>query len=141
MLCLSADHQKWTDYFGCERIIHFREANRRQGTDGAERKLRGDGPWLLADRKDDVQIIHTPGMGRLADLTGGLTAGTAAHLRMSDRTICTAIHIANIFCNSYYCVLSQVIRRAAYPYCLRPTKRSSLGITWRGPAGWSGSAS
>jgi len=61
VLCVLADHQKWTDYFGCERVIHRTEANRRQGTDQAERKLEGCGPWQL-DGDSDVQIIHTPGM-------------------------------------------------------------------------------
>ncbi len=73
---LGADHQRWTDYFGCERIIHVREANRRQGTDRAERKLNGDGPWLLADGHNDVQLIHTPGVPCSADSAGGtLDAG------------------------------------------------------------------
>lgn len=53
-----AAHQKYASRFGATRIIHSLEANSRQGTEKAEWKLEGEGPWMICD---DVEIIHTPG--------------------------------------------------------------------------------
>ena len=51
-----ADHQKFHDHFGCERILHADEIN--GGTAGVERQLTGTEPVLLAP---DLLIIPVPG--------------------------------------------------------------------------------
>jgi hypothetical protein len=56
-----AGHERWAAHFGAARVIHEGEATARQGTDKAEVKLAGQGPWALPDGGDDAQIVHTPG--------------------------------------------------------------------------------
>ncbi|CAH1418980.1 unnamed protein product [Lactuca virosa] len=51
-----ADHKKWSERFGCKRILHSKEVN--VSTRDVEMKLDGCGPWSL---NDDIQLIHTPG--------------------------------------------------------------------------------
>ncbi|KAL4564140.1 hypothetical protein LXL04_028192 [Taraxacum kok-saghyz] len=51
-----ADHKKWSDRFGCKRILHSTEV--QDITEDVEMKLDGCGPWSL---NDDIQLIHTPG--------------------------------------------------------------------------------
>jgi glyoxylase-like metal-dependent hydrolase (beta-lactamase superfamily II)/ferredoxin len=51
-----ADHQKFHDHFGCERILHADEIN--LGTAGVERQLTGTEPVQLAP---DLLIIPVPG--------------------------------------------------------------------------------
>jgi glyoxylase-like metal-dependent hydrolase (beta-lactamase superfamily II)/ferredoxin len=51
-----ADHQKFRDRFGCERILHKLEVN--ESTQGVEIKIGGSAPYELAD---DLLIIPTPG--------------------------------------------------------------------------------
>lgn len=53
-----ADHQKFRDHFGCERIIHRAEAS---ATGPVERWVDGDATVLL---DDDLEIIPTPGHTR-----------------------------------------------------------------------------
>jgi len=58
------DHVKWAQHFGATRIIHEDEVTQRQGTDKAEVKLTGSGPWQLPDGSDDVTMVFTPGHTR-----------------------------------------------------------------------------
>jgi glyoxylase-like metal-dependent hydrolase (beta-lactamase superfamily II)/ferredoxin len=51
-----ADHQKFHDHFGCDRILHHKEIN--EGTRTVEQQLEGDGPFDLAP---DLKIITVPG--------------------------------------------------------------------------------
>jgi glyoxylase-like metal-dependent hydrolase (beta-lactamase superfamily II)/ferredoxin len=51
-----ADHQKFHDHFGCDRILHKDEINR--GTQSVETQLTGIEDWTLAD---DLQVIPVPG--------------------------------------------------------------------------------
>ncbi|MBE9033431.1 MBL fold metallo-hydrolase [filamentous cyanobacterium LEGE 11480] len=51
-----ADHQKFHDRFGCERILHIDEIN--EGTRGVEHQLTGVEPIQFAP---DMQIIPVPG--------------------------------------------------------------------------------
>lgn len=54
-----ADHARWADHFGAERILH--EDDIGSGTRGVERPLTGDAPVRLAD---DLVAIPTPGHTR-----------------------------------------------------------------------------
>lgn len=54
-----ADHAKFADHFGCERILHA--ADIRPGTRGVEIKVEGDAPVALAP---DLTLIPTPGHTR-----------------------------------------------------------------------------
>ena len=51
-----ADHEKFAEHFGCERILHEDEITGR--TQGVEIKLKGDQPFELAD---DLFILPVPG--------------------------------------------------------------------------------
>jgi glyoxylase-like metal-dependent hydrolase (beta-lactamase superfamily II) len=51
-----ADHQKYADHFGCERILHKDELTR--GTRDVEIQLSGSEPYQLAP---DLLIIPVPG--------------------------------------------------------------------------------
>jgi glyoxylase-like metal-dependent hydrolase (beta-lactamase superfamily II)/ferredoxin len=51
-----ADHQKFHDHFGCDRILHKDEINR--GTQSVETQLTGIEDWKIAD---DLQVIPVPG--------------------------------------------------------------------------------
>jgi glyoxylase-like metal-dependent hydrolase (beta-lactamase superfamily II)/ferredoxin len=51
-----ADHQKFHDHFGCDRILHKDEINR--GTQSVETQLTGIEDWTIAD---DLQVIPVPG--------------------------------------------------------------------------------
>ncbi|GAB2275224.1 hypothetical protein Dimus_009985 [Dionaea muscipula] len=51
-----ADHEKWSNRFNCERILHSTEV--QASTAGVERKLEGTGPWSLYP---DIELVHTPG--------------------------------------------------------------------------------
>jgi glyoxylase-like metal-dependent hydrolase (beta-lactamase superfamily II)/ferredoxin len=51
-----ADHQKYRDYFGCDRILHSDEIN--SGTRGVEMQLSGSEPHQIAD---DLLIVPVPG--------------------------------------------------------------------------------
>jgi glyoxylase-like metal-dependent hydrolase (beta-lactamase superfamily II)/ferredoxin len=51
-----ADHQKFHDHFGCDRILHKDEINR--GTQSVETQLTGIEDWTLTN---DLQIIPVPG--------------------------------------------------------------------------------
>jgi glyoxylase-like metal-dependent hydrolase (beta-lactamase superfamily II)/ferredoxin len=72
-----ADHQKWAEALGCERILHARDVTRH--TAGVERKLEGDAPVALAQ---DLVAIPVPGH----------TAGSAA-LLYRDRYLFTGDHL------------------------------------------------
>jgi glyoxylase-like metal-dependent hydrolase (beta-lactamase superfamily II)/ferredoxin len=55
-----ADHQKFHDHFGCDRILHSEEIN--TGTRGVEQQLEGQAAIdLAADLKIIVVPGHTPG--------------------------------------------------------------------------------
>ena len=54
-----ADHAKFAEVFGCERIIH--EADVRRGTRDVERKISGEDPIPL---DDDLLMIPVPGHTR-----------------------------------------------------------------------------
>ncbi|KAL3718705.1 hypothetical protein ACJRO7_003774 [Eucalyptus globulus] len=51
-----ADHKKWREQLGCDRILHSEELE--DSTAEIEIKLEGRGPWNLGQ---DVELIHTPG--------------------------------------------------------------------------------
>jgi glyoxylase-like metal-dependent hydrolase (beta-lactamase superfamily II) len=51
-----ADHQKFRDHFGCERVLHRDDV--RSNTRGVERKVEGVDPVALAD---DLLFVPTPG--------------------------------------------------------------------------------
>jgi glyoxylase-like metal-dependent hydrolase (beta-lactamase superfamily II) len=51
-----ADHRRFRDRFGCERILHARDVT--SGTRDVERKLVGDEPQRLAH---DLQAVPVPG--------------------------------------------------------------------------------
>jgi glyoxylase-like metal-dependent hydrolase (beta-lactamase superfamily II)/ferredoxin len=53
-----ADHARFRQHFGCERVMHERDGARRRGM---ERVVEGDGPVKL---DDDLTIIPTPGHTR-----------------------------------------------------------------------------
>jgi glyoxylase-like metal-dependent hydrolase (beta-lactamase superfamily II)/ferredoxin len=51
-----ADHEKFHEHFGCERIIHKDDLT--SDTMGCEKILEGSGPW---DISSEIKIISTPG--------------------------------------------------------------------------------
>lgn len=51
-----ADHQKYAEHFGCERILHANDITK--GTDDVEIQLTGSNPYQLAT---DLLIIPVPG--------------------------------------------------------------------------------
>lgn len=59
-----ADHARWREALGCERILHARDVT--AGTRSVERRLEGDAPIALAD---DLLVVpvpgHTPGSAAL----------------------------------------------------------------------------
>ncbi len=73
-----ADHQKFHDHFGCDRILHQAEISR--GTQDVEIQLSGSEPFALAD---DLLIIPVPGHTR------GHTV-----LLYDDRFLFTGDHLA-----------------------------------------------
>jgi glyoxylase-like metal-dependent hydrolase (beta-lactamase superfamily II)/ferredoxin len=54
-----ADHARWREALGCERILHARDVT--AGTRDVERRLEGDAPVALAD---DLLAIPVPGHTR-----------------------------------------------------------------------------
>lgn len=56
-----ADHARWAQELGMQRIIHETEATARQGTTECEVQLKGEGPWELPGGSNDVELILTPG--------------------------------------------------------------------------------
>ncbi len=51
-----ADHSRWREAFGCERILHARDVTRRTGD--VERRLEGDAPVVIAP---DLLAVPVPG--------------------------------------------------------------------------------
>ena len=72
-----ADHARWRDELGCERVLHARDVGRR--TAGVERRLEGDDPVLLAP---DLLAVPVPGHthGSTALLVRGTYLFTGDHL-------------------------------------------------------------
>jgi glyoxylase-like metal-dependent hydrolase (beta-lactamase superfamily II)/ferredoxin len=72
-----ADHRRWREALGCERILHAADVTR--GTREVERRLEGDGPVRLAD---DLVAIPVPGhtAGSAALLAGEEHLFTGDHL-------------------------------------------------------------
>jgi glyoxylase-like metal-dependent hydrolase (beta-lactamase superfamily II)/ferredoxin len=59
-----ADHARWREAFGCERILHARDVG--AGTAGVERLLEGEDPVALAPDLLAVPVPgHTPGSAAL----------------------------------------------------------------------------
>ncbi len=54
-----ADHQRFRDHFGCERVMHERDLG--SSTRGIERKIQGEHPVAL---DEDLLVIPTPGHTR-----------------------------------------------------------------------------
>jgi glyoxylase-like metal-dependent hydrolase (beta-lactamase superfamily II)/ferredoxin len=73
-----ADHAKFRDRFGCERVIH--RADVRSGTRGCERIIDGD-----TELAGDLRLIHVPGhtRGSIALLHGDVLF-TGDHLWATD---------------------------------------------------------
>ena len=98
-----ADHQRFRDHFGCQRILH--EADACGALKSTEQKLSGDGPWPLAP---DVKIVATPGHTR------GSTA-----LLYRDTFLFTGDHLSwrldsdGLFTSRQYCQYSWNIQRAS----------------------------
>lgn len=76
-----ADHQKFRDHFGCDRILHKQEISR--GTESVEIQLSGEEPFQLAD---DLLIIPVPGhtKGHTVLLYDEKFLFTGDHLAWSD---------------------------------------------------------
>lgn len=76
-----ADHQKFHDHFGCDRILHKDEIN--HGTQSVEMQLSGAGNWTIAD---DLQVILVPGhtKGHTVLLYKNTFLFTGDHLAWSD---------------------------------------------------------
>jgi glyoxylase-like metal-dependent hydrolase (beta-lactamase superfamily II)/ferredoxin len=72
-----ADHARWRDALGCERVLHARDVS--AGTRGVERRLEGDDPVPL-------------GPGLLAVPVPGHTAGSSA-LLVDDTWLFTGDHL------------------------------------------------
>ena len=81
-----ADHRRFRDYFGCDRILH--EADISLETDDVEQKLTGQEPISFAA---DVQLIPVPGHTRgsvvlhYTDSVGRRFLFTGDHLAFSSR--------------------------------------------------------
>ncbi|BDG03302.1 MBL fold metallo-hydrolase [Anaeromyxobacter oryzae] len=72
-----ADHARWREALGCERILHARDVT--ASTRGVERRLEGDAPVPLADDLLAVPVPgHTPGSAAL--LAGDTYLFTGDHL-------------------------------------------------------------
>jgi glyoxylase-like metal-dependent hydrolase (beta-lactamase superfamily II)/ferredoxin len=72
-----ADHARWAEALGCERVLHARDVTSR--TRSVERQVVGDEPVALAD---DLLVVPVPGH----------TAGSAA-LLWQDRCLFTGDHL------------------------------------------------
>ena len=72
-----ADHARWTEELGCERILHARDVT--LGTRAVERRIEGDAPVALAD---DLLAVPVPGH----------TAGSQA-LLFRERCLFTGDHL------------------------------------------------
>lgn len=72
-----ADHRRFRERFGCERILHARDVG--PGTRDVERKIEGEAPLRLAD---DLLVVPVPGH----------TAGSAA-LLYRERFLFTGDHL------------------------------------------------
>jgi len=72
-----ADHRRWREALGCERILHAADVT--HGTREVERRLEGEGPVRLAD---DLVAIPVPGhtAGSAALLAGEEHLFTGDHL-------------------------------------------------------------
>lgn len=87
-----ADHARWREALGCERILHARDAGRR--TAGVERRLEGDEPVALAPDLLAVPVPgHTPGSTALLVrdtylFTGDHLWGDAAGRLGASRSVC-----------------------------------------------------
>ncbi len=77
-----ADHQKFADHFGCQRILHTDEIT--SGTRGVEIKLSGQEPIAL---EPDLLIIPVPGhtRGHTVLLYDNTFLFTGDHLAWSDQ--------------------------------------------------------
>lgn len=76
-----AGHDKWAKSLGAIRVIHEKECNRSQGTDGCEVKLKdADFPYELAE---GTQLVHVPGH----------TAGSIAMLHRNTQSLFTGDHV------------------------------------------------
>ncbi len=87
-----ADHSRFREALGCERILHARDVTR--GTASVERKLEGEGPIRLAG---DLTVIpvpgHTPGSAALlwkdtCLFTGDHLWGDAGGRLGASRSVC-----------------------------------------------------
>lgn len=76
-----ADHQKFHDHFGCDRILHKDEINR--GTQAVEMQISGAENWEIAD---DLLVISVPGhtKGHTVLLYNNTFLFTGDHLAWSD---------------------------------------------------------
>jgi glyoxylase-like metal-dependent hydrolase (beta-lactamase superfamily II)/ferredoxin len=87
-----ADHARWQDALGCERVLHARDVGRR--TAGVERRLEGDDPVALAPDLLAVPVPgHTPGstallVGSTYLFTGDHLWGDAAGRLGASRSVC-----------------------------------------------------
>ncbi len=87
-----ADHARWRDALGCERVLHARDLGR--GTRAIERPLEGDAPVALGPGLLAVPVPgHTPGStALLADetflFTGDHLWGDAAGRLGASRAVC-----------------------------------------------------
>jgi len=87
-----ADHARWRDALGCERVLHARDLGR--GTRDIERPLEGDAPVALGPGLLAVPVPgHTPGStALLADetflFTGDHLWGDAAGRLGASRAVC-----------------------------------------------------
>jgi glyoxylase-like metal-dependent hydrolase (beta-lactamase superfamily II)/ferredoxin len=75
-----ADHQKFHEHFGCDRILHQQEVN--EGTRSVEQQLEGVGPFDLGP---DLKIITVPGhtQGHTVLLYRNRILFTGDHLALS----------------------------------------------------------
>jgi len=87
-----ADHARWADALGCERILHARDVT--VGTREVERRVDGEAPIALAD---DLLVIpvpgHTPGSAALLHrerflFTGDHLWGDAEGRLGASRSVC-----------------------------------------------------
>ncbi len=87
-----ADHARWHEELGCERILHARDVSGR--TAGVERRLEGDEPVALAPDLLAVPVPgHTPGSTALLArdtflFTGDHLWGDAAGRLDASRAVC-----------------------------------------------------
>jgi glyoxylase-like metal-dependent hydrolase (beta-lactamase superfamily II)/ferredoxin len=72
-----ADHARWREELGCDRVLHARDVTRSTST--VELRLEGDDPVRLAD---DLLVVPVPGhtAGSAALLSRGVYAFTGDHL-------------------------------------------------------------